>query len=77
MSPGMIATPMGALEFAGASRDVKLKLLELSPLGREGTMVETADAIEFLASARASFITGTDLLVDGGVAAAMRFPGLG
>ena len=74
MSPGMIATPMGALEFAGANRDAKLQLLERSPLRREGTMVETADAIEFLVSSRASFITGIDLLVDGGVMAATRFP---
>ena len=74
MSPGMIATPMGALEFAGAARNSKLELLERSPLGREGTMIETADAIDFLVSDRASFITGIDLLVDGGVAAAMRFP---
>lgn len=74
MAPGMIATPMGALEFAGAARNSKLELLERSPLGREGTMIETADAIDFLVSDRASFITGIDLLVDGGVAAAMRFP---
>lgn len=74
MSPGMIATPMGALEFSGSSREIKLNLLERTPLGREGTMIETADAIEFLASSRASFITGTDLLVDGGVNAAMTFP---
>lgn len=68
MSPGMIATPMGALEFSGPNRDVKLALLARTPLGREGTMIETADAIEFLASDRASFITGTDLLADGGYA---------
>ena len=74
MSPGMIATPMGALEFSTGNRDAKLKLLERSPVGREGSMVETADAIEFLLSDRASFITGTDLLVDGGVTAAIRFP---
>ena len=42
------------------------------PIAREGTMVETADAIEFLASDRASYITGTDLLVDGGIVAATR-----
>jgi len=35
-------------------------------------MLEIADAIEFLASDRASFISGTDLLVDGGLAAALR-----
>jgi NAD(P)-dependent dehydrogenase (short-subunit alcohol dehydrogenase family) len=74
MSPGMIATPMGALEFQGGSREIKLGLLARTPLGREGTMIETADAIEFLVSDRASFITGTDLLVDGGVNAAVSFP---
>jgi NAD(P)-dependent dehydrogenase (short-subunit alcohol dehydrogenase family) len=72
MSPGAIATPMGAKELAGPSRAVKLKLMEQLPMAREGTMVETADAIEFLASDRASYITGTDLLVDGGIVAATR-----
>jgi NAD(P)-dependent dehydrogenase (short-subunit alcohol dehydrogenase family) len=76
MSPGLIATPMGALEFQGRNREGKLAQLARTPLGREGTMVETADAIEFLASERASFITGTDLLVDGGVTAAVAFPGI-
>jgi NAD(P)-dependent dehydrogenase (short-subunit alcohol dehydrogenase family) len=72
MSPGTIATPMGAREMAGPSAAVKRKLMEKLPLAREGTMVETADAIEFLASDRASYITGTDLLVDGGIVAATR-----
>lgn len=74
MSPGMIATPMGALEFSGGGREHKVKLLEQSPIKREGTMLETAHAIEFLISDRASFITGTDLLVDGGVTAALQYP---
>lgn len=72
MSPGPIATPMGAKELAGPSREVKLRLMEKLPLPREGTMVETADAIEFLASDQASYITGTDLLVDGGIVAATK-----
>ncbi|KXF49254.1 hypothetical protein AXA44_25360 [Rhodococcus sp. SC4] len=72
MSPGLIATPMGAREFSGQSGKLKLDLLRNTPLEREGTMVETADAIEFLASDRASFITGTDLLVDGGTLSAVR-----
>ena len=42
-------------------------------MGREGTMVEVADVVEFLVSDRASYITGTDVLVDGGVAAAVKF----
>ncbi|MCD4533062.1 SDR family oxidoreductase [Nocardioides sp. cx-169] len=72
MSPGPIATPMGARELEGPSRDIKLGLMAQLPLAREGTMVESADAIEFLSSDRASYITGTDLLVDGGMVAATR-----
>ncbi len=70
LSPGLIATPMGALEFE--RQPMKYTLLEKTPLLREGTTIEIADAIEFLASDRASFISGTDLLVDGGIAAALR-----
>jgi NAD(P)-dependent dehydrogenase (short-subunit alcohol dehydrogenase family) len=39
------------------------------PLGRAGSPEEVADAVVFLCSARASFITGTDLAVDGGYTA--------
>lgn len=69
VSPGLIATPMGALEFK--AQPAKFDLLRQTPLGREGTMLEIADAVEFLASERASFISGTDLLIDGGVTAAL------
>lgn len=65
LSPGLIATPMGALEFE--RQPMKYNLLAATPLTREGTMLEIADAIEFLASDKASFISGTDLLVDGGL----------
>ena len=69
VSPGLIATPMGALEIE--KQPFILDLLASTPLAREGTMMETADAIEFLASKRASFITGADLLVDGGLTSAL------
>jgi NAD(P)-dependent dehydrogenase (short-subunit alcohol dehydrogenase family) len=69
LSPGLIASPQGALEFARNPR--KHQLLAKTPLAREGSMLEIADAVEFLASDRASFISGTDLLVDGGLAAAL------
>ncbi len=69
LSPGMIATPMGAREFERS--EVKRSNYAKTPLKRECTMLEIADAVEFLASPRASFISGTDLLVDGGVTAAL------
>lgn len=71
LSPGLIATPMGRMEFQNPNKHV---LYKRTPLERQGSMDEIVDALEFLASDRASFISGTDLLVDGGVAAAVRFP---
>jgi NAD(P)-dependent dehydrogenase (short-subunit alcohol dehydrogenase family) len=70
LSPGLIATPMGALEFE--RQPMKYDLLAATPLGREGTMHEIADAVEFLASSKASFINGVDLLVDGGLTATLQ-----
>ncbi|MEW2397264.1 SDR family oxidoreductase [Streptomyces sp. NPDC046862] len=70
LSPGLIATPMGAVEFSNSP--VKHELYARTPLAREGTMLEIADAVEFLASDRASFISGTDVLVDGGLAGTLR-----
>lgn len=71
ISPGLIATPMGDLEFK--NQPAKYDLLEKTPLKRQGNMHEICDAIEFLLSAKASFISGTDLLVDGGTNAALKF----
>lgn len=72
LSPGLIDTPMGRMEYA--KNPHKNDLLSRTPLGREGVMTEIADALEFLCSDRASFVTGTDLLVDGGIAAELAFP---
>ena len=70
MSPGLINSPQGASGYA--VHPEKSQLVEMTPLAREGTMIEIADAIEFLVSDRASFISGIDLLVDGGLAAVSR-----
>jgi NAD(P)-dependent dehydrogenase (short-subunit alcohol dehydrogenase family) len=70
VSPGMIDTPMGRQEFD--AQPMMQVMLDMTPLSREGTADELADAVTFLLSDRASFITGTDLLVDGGIVAAMR-----
>jgi NAD(P)-dependent dehydrogenase (short-subunit alcohol dehydrogenase family) len=64
--PGFIATPM--LERAGLLADpaVKLMLENLHAMKRLGKSEEIAEAVIFLASDKASFITGHPLLVDGG-----------
>jgi NAD(P)-dependent dehydrogenase (short-subunit alcohol dehydrogenase family) len=69
LSPGLIATTQGALEFDKSPG--KRAMYEKTPLEREGTMLEIADAVAFLSSDRASFISGTDLRVDGGLGAAL------
>jgi len=74
LSPGIIATPMGNAELAGPFGDVMRAMIDQSGTGRIGTPDDIAIVVEFLVSPGASFITGTDLLVDGGVVAAMRYP---
>ena len=62
VSPGCIDTAMNE----GYSMEERRELEERTPLGRFGTPEEVGKAVAFLASDRAGFITGADLLVDGG-----------
>lgn len=73
ISPGVIATPMGRAELDGPTGQIMRSMVESSATGRLGTPDDIADAVAFLAGPGASFITGTDLLVDGGVVAATRY----
>lgn len=68
LSPGLIVTPASAEQWK-INKAAKTSALENTALQREGTMNEIADVVEFLVSDRASFITGTDILVDGGLTA--------
>ncbi|MCC3271291.1 SDR family oxidoreductase [Arthrobacter zhangbolii] len=75
ISPGVIATPMGQQELAGESGAQMRAMIEGSGTKRVGTPADIANAAAFLLSRDSSFITGTDLLVDGGVVAAVETGG--
>lgn len=72
ISPGIIATPMGQQELASDHGDVMRVMIATSGTGRIGTAADIADTAAFLLGSTAGFITGTDILVDGGVVAAQR-----
>jgi len=65
--PGPIATPMTAEGRADPER-VALTL-DRTPLGRYGEPEEVANAVLFLASDEASYVTGSEIVVDGGYTA--------
>ena len=70
--PGAIDTPMlWGPHTVGVDLDL---LLSGVPLGRPGKPIEIARAACFLASDEASYITGADLLVDGGISACLTIP---
>jgi NAD(P)-dependent dehydrogenase (short-subunit alcohol dehydrogenase family) len=70
VSPGPIETPaidrLG--QIVGDTAQLKAGLISGVPMGRMGTSDEIAKAVSFLASDDASFITGIELFVDGGMA---------
>ncbi|GLD16541.1 short-chain dehydrogenase/reductase [Mycobacterium kiyosense] len=72
ISPGIISTPMGQEELASPVGDGMRAMIDMSATGRLGTPDDIAAATAFLLGPEATFITGTDLLVDGGVIAAVK-----
>ncbi len=71
ISPGVIVTPLAYDEFAAAGEGYQ-QMIDASAAQRVGTSEEIAEAAAFLLGEHAQFITGTDLLIDGGVIAAIR-----
>jgi NAD(P)-dependent dehydrogenase (short-subunit alcohol dehydrogenase family) len=72
ISPGIISTPMGQQELDSPVGDGMRAMIVMSGTGRMGTPDDIAAATAFLLGPEATFITGTDLLVDGGVIAAIK-----
>lgn len=74
--PGVIETPMGQKvmdEMAASSplsgNEVRGAMIALHPIGRLGEAADIANAVVFLASDDAAFMTGSEVVVDGGMTA--------
>lgn len=73
ISPGIIVTPLAIDEFNGPRGDFYKNMFAQCPAGRPGTADEVANAAELLMSEKGAFITGSDLLCDGGATASYYY----
>ena len=69
VSPGVISTAMGRAELGGASGTRMRAMIDNSNAKRPGTPEDIAAAVEFLLGPNSQFVSGIDLLVDGGAVA--------
>ncbi|MBI4922456.1 MAG: SDR family oxidoreductase [Devosia nanyangense] len=77
VSPGTIDTPMLSRDLADMNvadaEGFLQRVRDANALGRIGTPGEIGDVVVYLAGSSASYITGTDIVVDGGFTAVKRF----
>ena len=73
LSPGYTETSLVREFFAKQDPGLRQRVLEVHPLGRIGTPAEIANCVAFLLSDEASFVTGANWHVDGGLGS--RFAG--
>ena len=73
ISPGIIITPLAIDELTGPRGEGYRRMIELSPVGRAGTPDEVAAVAALLMGPDGGFITGSDILMDGGVTASYFF----
>ncbi|MGW0433405.1 SDR family oxidoreductase [Micromonospora sp. NPDC003197] len=73
VSPGVISTAMSKAEAESPSGTHMMAMLDACGAGRTGTPGEIADAVAFLTGPESRYVTGTDILVDGGQAAWIRW----
>ncbi|MGC9197388.1 MAG: SDR family NAD(P)-dependent oxidoreductase [Acidobacteriaceae bacterium] len=71
LSPGTIDTPLLQAYFDSCPNPERARseFLKFHPIGRFGTPRDIAEMVAFLGSAQAGFITGTEIVVDGGMTA--------
>ena len=69
ISPGIVMTPLARDELTGPRAAGYLRMIDLCPAGRAGTPDEIGTLGAYLMSRDATFITGSDFLIDGGVTA--------
>ncbi|WP_084105158.1 SDR family oxidoreductase [Demequina sp. NBRC 110056] len=77
LSPGIISTPLARDEMNGPMAEGYQAMIATSAAGRMGTPSEVGDLAAFLFDQTGGFITGADILMDGGVIAAMKAGQLG
>jgi NAD(P)-dependent dehydrogenase (short-subunit alcohol dehydrogenase family) len=70
VSPGIIDTPQGRQEYE--EQPAMAMMIELTPIKRWGQPEEVCNVVAFLLSDEASYMTGCDVIVDGGVSPRMR-----
>lgn len=72
ISPGIVLTPLARDEMSGPGSEGYQKMIETSAAGRVGTVDEIAATANFMLERDSAFMTGADLLMDGGVIAAIQ-----
>jgi len=72
ISPGIVITPLARDEMSGPGAEGYRKMIENSAARRPATTDEIATAAALLLGPDGAFITGSDLLIDGGVIAGIR-----
>jgi NAD(P)-dependent dehydrogenase (short-subunit alcohol dehydrogenase family) len=73
ISPGIIITPLATDELTGPRGESYRRMIEGCPVGRAGTPDEVANVAALLMGPDGAFITGSDILMDGGVTASFFF----
>jgi NAD(P)-dependent dehydrogenase (short-subunit alcohol dehydrogenase family) len=66
-------TPLARDELAGPRAGLYQRMIELSPAGRAGTPDEVATLAALLMGPDGAFITGSDVLMDGGATASFWY----